>query len=267
MGRKIVTELVFIALSFGAFAQTKPPVQQKADKSPCSNIVALTGNIDIKCSALTPGQSKAILSIQTMVRKLVAKQIDPNVIIQMNNKLDELLTKPSSQGSITQSNSGGVNIQQGSTGSGSPIIDSPINVGVYPPRHISSDWVTKGVPYLSVYPAQVLMLYPASDGDAYTYAKEIAEMLKSAGWTINGPNGATMMSSGGPEYGISVTYKGEKVVPNQNVKIDSNNSWGRLLLLLEAIQNHSDVYADPEPGVDENHMTISVNANPKAKPQ
>lgn len=44
--------------------------------------------------------------------------------------------QPTPSGSITQSNSGGINVQQGTTGPDSPIINSPITIG-NPPRGIS----------------------------------------------------------------------------------------------------------------------------------
>jgi hypothetical protein len=262
--------LLFLCSAVPSLTQTKPPipsVEQKSERSTCVNIVALTGNVNLNCSSLTPAQSKSILEIQTMIRKMVANQVDPSVIDQMNLKLDEILNRPTGQGSLIQSNSGGVNIQQGSTGAGSPIVNSPISVGLYPPRHVSSDWIAQGIPYLSVYPAKALVLYPSTDGDAFTYAKEIADLLRTAGWTVDGPNGAMIVSNGGPEYGISITYKGEKTAPGQQVKLVTDSSSGRLLNFLLALQNKSDVYADPEPGVDEGHMTVTVNGNPKSRPQ
>jgi hypothetical protein len=132
--REFVTFLVYFSLLAGisAQAQTKPvtpAVQQKSEKSACSNIVALTGNIDLHCASLTPEQAATILETRNLVKKMLTGQVDVRLIQQMNEKLNEFIAQRSA-GDIDQKNSGGLNILQGTTGANSPIINSPINVGL-----------------------------------------------------------------------------------------------------------------------------------------
>jgi hypothetical protein len=81
--------VLLLTISGGcAIGQTTPTVQQKAEKTVCSNIVALTGNVDIKCSTLTPAQEKAIESVPGLLKKILANQ-NPDAVMA---KLNELLT-------------------------------------------------------------------------------------------------------------------------------------------------------------------------------
>ena len=88
----LLKNLSALVLSFGnlAFCQSPstPNVKQDVKNSSCSNIVALAGSVEVNCSSLTPAQQKLIASIPGMLHKIIADQLDPQVVMQ---KLDEII--------------------------------------------------------------------------------------------------------------------------------------------------------------------------------
>lgn len=70
--------LLFACTSGLIYGQTKQPsIEQKAEKSVCANIVALTGNVNMNCSnlsSLTPAQKKALADIPEILKMALANQ-------------------------------------------------------------------------------------------------------------------------------------------------------------------------------------------------
>jgi hypothetical protein len=73
-----------------AHAQNGPTVQQKSEKSTCSNIVALTGNVNLNCSSLTPEQKKILERIQVLLKKILANQSDSKALLDKIDKMEEM---------------------------------------------------------------------------------------------------------------------------------------------------------------------------------
>jgi hypothetical protein len=73
----------------------------------------------------------------------------------ISEQMDELLKKfqQPATGSIIQSNSGGVNVLQGTTGANSPIINSPITIGKVP-KTIPPDLADELVAFLKAAPTK-----------------------------------------------------------------------------------------------------------------
>lgn len=85
---KLSTNLALI-LPFAAlivFGQDVNKIKQISEKSSCSNIVALAGNVNLNCSSLTPEQEKLLKDIPIMLNKILSSR-DTNLVI---NKLEEL---------------------------------------------------------------------------------------------------------------------------------------------------------------------------------
>jgi hypothetical protein len=101
----VVLTLSFIAT--GAHGQGISNVEQNSARSACSNIVALTGDVNINCSSLTPQQKKTLDTIPAILRKILANQIDTKTVM---DKLDEILAATSRPATLTavQANSGRV---------------------------------------------------------------------------------------------------------------------------------------------------------------
>ena len=70
-----------------ARGQSPPTVQQKAVKSNCSDIVALAGNVDVKCSSLTPEERQIIANIPAMLNKILAERLDPSAVMSKLNEI------------------------------------------------------------------------------------------------------------------------------------------------------------------------------------
>jgi hypothetical protein len=62
-------------------------VKQKAIDSECTNILALAGNVNVNCSALTPKQQKIIEGIPSILHRILKNQLDPTAVTK---KLDEI---------------------------------------------------------------------------------------------------------------------------------------------------------------------------------
>jgi hypothetical protein len=84
----LITSAVVFVLAGITTGQNPPTVTQEAKGSPCSNIVALTGDVKIDCSSLTSAQQKIIDSIPALLRNIIAHQLDADKVIA---KLDDCL--------------------------------------------------------------------------------------------------------------------------------------------------------------------------------
>lgn len=87
-------------------------------------------------------------------------------------------------GSIVQSNSGGVNVQQGTTGGNSPIINSPIVVGDVP-RRISQVDMIQITNALRGFPNKCKVKIRAEQlGNTGPFANDLYKAFKDAGWDM-----------------------------------------------------------------------------------
>jgi hypothetical protein len=86
--RSLSLVLALSLLAIATHSQSTVKVDQNSDKSPCSNIVALAGNVNINCSTLSPDQQKLLARIPTLLNKILTNQGDPKII---SDKLDEIL--------------------------------------------------------------------------------------------------------------------------------------------------------------------------------
>ena len=128
---------LFLITAASTFGQGVPSVQQHADRSRCSNIVALAGNVNLNCSSLTPAQKKTLDSIPALLNKILANQMDSDAIMQ---KLDEIL-KTQAAPATTNSCPNGICISGGS-------VEHPEvnNFGEKPPSIADFQLVTSSSP-------------------------------------------------------------------------------------------------------------------------
>jgi len=127
-------------------------------------------------------------------------------------------------GSMVQSNSGGTNIQQGTTGPNSPIIDSPITVGSVP-KDISQQDMNSIVTYLSSAPtkASIKVVADQFSGNA-PFPDKFYNALKRSGWPMldDGVVPIVGMSAPGKKFqGAVVIIKGEPLKPGQTFYPDT----------------------------------------------
>lgn len=106
------------------------------------------------------------------------KQPEPQV------PAEKRLTPDSSRGSLVQSNSGGLNVQQGTTGDKSPIINSPITIGNVP-KDISPQDVISLTKYFSNAPIKARVIVSADQFSGNTpFPDKFYDALKDGGWPM-----------------------------------------------------------------------------------
>jgi hypothetical protein len=147
--------------SCAGYAQTKPAtIQQQSERSICANVVALAGNVDMKCSNLTPAQIKAIAEIPAILKTALTNQAYLEAI---KAKMDEM----TQSGTTVIVHSGGV----ASVGQTGGITAGVVNVNEPTiPKFLGVEQVTKyGRGY--TYPDK------DSEGHPITYAKFYSDSI------------------------------------------------------------------------------------------
>lgn len=91
----LIPSAILLALAGRATGQNTPTVTQEAKNSPCSNVVALAGDVKIDCSGLTPAQQKLVDSIPAILHKILVNQLNADVVLA---KMDELIQLNTSSG-------------------------------------------------------------------------------------------------------------------------------------------------------------------------
>lgn len=82
---------IVVTLAHGQLAQK---VQQKSESSTCSNIVALTGNVNINCSNLTPEQKKELDKIPGILKKILANQLPADEVMKKLDEMQKEMSRP-----------------------------------------------------------------------------------------------------------------------------------------------------------------------------
>jgi hypothetical protein len=232
---------VVLALSFiatGAHGQSKPNLEQNSARSACSNIVALTGDVNINCSSLTPQQKKTLDTIPAILRKILANQIDTKTVM---DKLDEILAATSRPATLTavQSNSGGINIQQGTTGADRSIINSPITVGNIPKAISVQDMVALKKYFLDAKSKSKVQISADQFSGAAPLPDDFCDALKGGQWTMvdAGVNHMTVFSAPGKKFqGAVVTINGEPLPDGQMTYVDASDPIFYIGNALEALK-------------------------------
>jgi hypothetical protein len=127
-------------------------------------------------------------------------------------------------GSLVQNNSGGINIQQGTTAPNSPIIDSPITIGSVP-KNISPKDMDSIVAYLTGAPTKAHVKVVADQFSGTSPLPDrFYDALKNSGWTMldAGVDSIVGFSAPGKKFqGAVVIIKGEPLRPDQTFYPDS----------------------------------------------
>jgi len=129
-------------------------------------------------------------------------------------------------GSLMQSNSGGLNIQQGTTGSNSPIIDSPINVGSFP-RAISAVDMPKYIDFFRSAKAKAKIRIGADQySGAAPLPDDFYQALKDGGWDMADPGVSRFMAFSAPGkvfQGVIVTVRGEPLAQGEKISLSDTD--------------------------------------------
>lgn len=124
-------------------------------------------------------------------------------------------------GSIQQSNSGGLNVQQATTGNDSPIIDSPVTIGNVPKRISPQDMATI-TRFLAGAPIKAhIRISFDQNSNVKAFAEDLYKALKDAGWPMQdvGVQGVIVLFPPGSKFqGVEFIVKGEPLKPNEQVE-------------------------------------------------
>ncbi len=232
----VVLTLSFIAT--GAHGQSMPNLEQNSAKSACSNIVALSGDVNINCSSLTPQQKKTLDTIPAILRKILANQIDTKAVM---DKLDEILVATPRPATLTavQSNTGGINIQQGTTGADSPIINSPITVGNIPKAISVQDMVVLKKYFLDAISKSKIQISADQFSGAAPLPDDFYDALKGGQWPMldAGVTQVIGFSAPGKKFqGAVVTINGEPLSEGQMIYVDASDPVSYIGNALQALK-------------------------------
>jgi hypothetical protein len=211
-----------LALLLGVAAiangQTTPTVTQTAAQSSCVNIVALSG-AKVDCSTLTPAQKKALENIPSILKMALENQ---EYLDEIMKKLDEIPRG----GLVQQNNSGGFNIQQGTTGENSPIINSPITVGNIPKAISPTDKTSLTQYFLQAKSkAKVQIAADQYTGEA-PFPDDFYDALKGGGWEMvdAGVRRDVVMFSAGRQFqGAIITVNGDPIPEGQTIQANESD--------------------------------------------
>lgn len=189
-------------LSAVCMAQTKDTtIQQKADKSLCANVVALTGDVNLNCSTLSPSQAKAIKEIPAILKLALANQ---QYLSDILAKLEEVSRKsPLAVSSSEQTqNCNGSNCVQGTN-------YAPQTLNQYGPPKLSMTISQRDAVRDAMKPfagLKVTIQCHDATSDSREFADMLSVALKSAGLAVEGPTNLTLISSGVIYPGFSALF-------------------------------------------------------------
>ncbi len=146
---------------------------------------------------------------------------------------------PSQPGSISQTNSGGINVQQGTTGNNSPIIDSPINIGDIPRSISTQDMAALAAFFRSAKSKSSISIRADQVSGLAPFPDKFYQALKDGGWTMieEGVNHYMGFAPPGPRFQGAVVYiNGAPLAPNETVYFNENDPMLYIGKALEALK-------------------------------
>lgn len=257
--------LLTVVLQGSLFGQTTPG--KATTSGVCSPATSGNNNTFVIKCGIGSAQGKQMIQI---LNKVLANQIDPTAVM---TKLDEILKAESKSsveqsgignqqtviqpGSLIQSSSGGVNVQQGTTAPNSPIIDSPITLGSVP-KDISPQDMNSIITYLSSAPIKesIRVVEDQFSGSA-PFPDKFYDALKSAGWTMLDAGVSSMVGFSAPGkkfQGAVVLVKGEPLKPDESFNPTASDPLNYIGAVLES--QHIPRILRREPNLPEGQIII-----------
>jgi hypothetical protein len=209
---------LLLSLTIFACAQTKPPVSQQA--SNCAQNFG-SGSKDNTGTITCYSVDKKLAD---QISQLVAASVrDAKALNKITDKLDVLLREVQGQvsGSLNQSNFGGTNVQQGTTGNNSPIINSPITVGDVPKAIQPQDMDALKTFFLSAATKAKVQISADQISGTVPFPDDFYDALKGGGWSMvdAGVSHPVMLAGPGRRFqGAVLITKGDPLAPNETVR-------------------------------------------------
>jgi len=129
-----------------------------------------------------------------------------------------------------------------------------------PPRRIPTENRVQLIRFFSTKPAKVRIEAIANDAEAYRFAQDWYDVLKTSGWTIEGDNISTFMTGGQPLQGVNLRFRGAPLVPNQVFQAPLSEPIGLIATAMNALKV---VFTgDRLPDIPEGLVVMDFHARP-----
>ena len=129
-------------------------------------------------------------------------------------------------GSLVQENSGGINVQQGTTGADSPIVDSPITIGNLPKAIPPQDVTQLTSFFLNAKVKSRIKIFADQTSGAQPLPDDFYDLLKAGEWTMvdSGVNHVVSIPGPGRLFrGAELTVNGEPLEKGQMAHFDDSD--------------------------------------------
>jgi hypothetical protein len=185
-----------------------------------------------------PISPSASISTQPKIKMVMQAKSTVNNNKQSRDHNQQQKAEAGVGSSLVQNNSGGVNVQQGTTGSNSPIVNSPISIGDVT-KTISKEQSKSLASYLLQCPnkGKIEIL-----GDQYSargeFLDELYSLFSDAGWRMmeTRPNIRMIAGPSAKQLSaVSVSEYGEPVIPGERVRVDSSEPAFCVLIALQKL--------------------------------
>jgi hypothetical protein len=146
--------------------------------------------------------------------------------------------QPIASGLISQTNSGGLTVQQATTGSNSPIINSPITVGDIPKSLSSGDKLNLIALFNSARIKATVEIMADQLSGVAPFPDDFYDALKVGGWTMAEPGVNHYLAAYAPGrlfQGAEITSKGDPVEPGGMIQLVNSDP---LYYIAKALQSH-----------------------------
>ncbi len=150
--------------------------------------------------------------------------------------------------SISQNNSGGINVQQATTGENSPIVNSPITIGDTPKRIAAND-LTAATQYLfNAKNKAHIVIKNAQNSNSGLFARDIYKAFKDAGWPMveTGVDDVILFKAPGNTFlGAVVTAKGPSLRAGEQTTVREPEPLFYVGTILRALKVPVELNRDP----------------------
>lgn len=202
------------------------------------------GNVTVTCSNVDKKLAEQISQL------VVASKRDEKTLKEISDRVGELLQRlATASGSISQSKSGGINVEQGTTGSNSPIINSPITIGDLP-KTIQAQDMDRLKAFFQSAPTKVRVQISADQfSGVQPLPDDFYDALKGGGWTMVDGGASRVMAFGPPGrrfQGAVVMVKGQPLAPNEMVQLDPSEPLAYIGRALAALGVERSLQRDPK---------------------
>lgn len=227
--------LLAIGLLTTVMALCQPPGNVSQQGRDCvQNFVGNNNTGSITCSGVDQKLAEQINQL------IGASKRNTKTLKDISDSIEKLLRQVQAEmtGSITQSNSGGINVQQGTTGNNSPIINSPISIGDVRKHIQPGDAEALKAFFASATRKGRVQISADQLSGAHPLPDEFYDAMKGGGWDMAEQGVAHIMAFSSPGrifQGAVVTVRGEPIGP-EGISIGASDPLAFIARALDSLK-------------------------------